>query len=74
MLLHVKQHVRPEELWILVIVHGSAITPLREKGSHKTLANSLTMNTLLQQLQGGRGNSKQDTGKYFMRQRKAHMN
>lgn len=42
--------------------------------SHKTLAYSLTMNTLLQQLQGGRGNSKQDTGKYFMRQRKAHMN
>ena len=32
MLQHVKQHVRPEELWILVIVRGSAITPLlREK-------------------------------------------
>jgi len=49
---------------MLVIVHGYAITPLlREKDSHKTLANSLTMNTLLQQLQGGRGNSKQDIGK-----------
>jgi len=44
-MLHVKQHVRPEELWILVIVRGSAITPLlREKGeSHKSLANSLTI-------------------------------
>jgi len=32
MLQHAKQHVMPEKLWILVIVHGSAITPLlREK-------------------------------------------
>jgi hypothetical protein len=49
--------------------------PAKGKGqSHKNLANPLTMNTLSQQLQSGRENSKQDTGKYFMIQRKAHMN
>jgi len=61
MLQHVKQHVRPEELCIPVLVRGSAITPLlREKDSHKTLANSLTMNTLVATVAGWKG--KQQAG------------